>query len=378
MVRVSPYPPASRASGRVARRGRGHNPASTAGVPRRRQGPCRAHRLTSPGRSAIMLRREGIGAGGTASPQDRRPSRRDRRHPGLGPRREHGRRCGVQAVSWRRVVFAACLLAPACPAHAAGILGDTVEATCSAATKGDIASSTVTIVCGIPTEQAVEMMRLAASPVAGDRAELLRRLDAMIPAESRLRAEALAALLRDPRPDRCCPRAPDRQARRDREPLPGAARAGLGDPRRRPEGGPAQGRAKEALERGDLDRADALLKEVEQAQTAAADRPALELAATKAQRAGIALTRLRTGTPPACSRSGRAGAAGPRGGAARLLTMETRSPGTSYPGYSISRRTRSTGRATSSGTTRRSSRRSGSTTGSPTSAPASGSRSTGP
>jgi tetratricopeptide (TPR) repeat protein len=90
--------------------------------------------------------------------------------------------------------LAACLLllAPACPVRATGMFGDTVEATCSAATKGSVTNSTVTIVCGIPTKQAVEMMRLAASPAAGDRAELLRRLDAMIPAESRLRAEAIA------------------------------------------------------------------------------------------------------------------------------------------------------------------------------------------
>src|SRR3954470_1452043 len=146
----------------------------------------------------MVARRQGQARDGRASPQDRRPGRRHRRARARGlpapvPRhRERDRRCGVQAVSWWRVVFAACLLAPVCPAHAAGILGDTVEATCSAATKGDITNSTVTIVCGIPTEQAMEMMRLAASPAAGDRAELMRRLDAMIPAESRLRAEALA------------------------------------------------------------------------------------------------------------------------------------------------------------------------------------------
>jgi hypothetical protein len=185
-------------------------------------------------------------------------------------------------VSWWRVVLAACLLAPACPAHAAGILGDTVEATCSAATKGDITNSTVTIVCGIPTEQAMEMMRLAASPLAGDRAELLRRLDAMIPAESRLRAEALArffAILGQTgvAPERLTDKLVE-IARRYQE-LLAQVSATPGDD---PKVAQLKAGAKEALERGDLDRADALLREVEQAQTAAADRPALELAATKA------------------------------------------------------------------------------------------------
>jgi tetratricopeptide (TPR) repeat protein len=51
--------------------------------------------------------------------------------------------------------------------------------------------------------------------------------------------------------------------------------------------------AKAALERGELDRADALLVEVQGLQDAAADRLALEAAATRAQRAEVAGTRLR-------------------------------------------------------------------------------------
>ena len=50
-----------------------------------------------------------------------------------------------------------------------------------------------------------------------------------------------------------------------------------------------------ALAAPDLERADALLAEVQEIQDAAADRMALEAAATAAQRAGIALTRLRYG-----------------------------------------------------------------------------------
>ncbi len=53
--------------------------------------------------------------------------------------------------------------------------------------------------------------------------------------------------------------------------------------------------AKKALDRGDLDRADALLAEVQKAQDKAADPYTLEAAATRAQRAGIALTRLHYG-----------------------------------------------------------------------------------
>jgi hypothetical protein len=66
----------------------------------------------------------------------------------------------------------------------AAVIGDTVEATCSAGTKGDITNSTVTIVCGIPHEQAAEYMRLAVSGRPGDHTELLHRLDTMIPASS--------------------------------------------------------------------------------------------------------------------------------------------------------------------------------------------------
>jgi hypothetical protein len=43
----------------------------------------------------------------------------------------------------------------------------------------------------MPPEQVVELVRLAASPQAGDRAELLARLSALIPTSSQLRVEAI-------------------------------------------------------------------------------------------------------------------------------------------------------------------------------------------
>ena len=99
-----------------------------------------------------------------------------------------------------RALLAVCFLALAlAPSARAAVFEESVEANCSAGTKGDIANSTVTIVCGIPHEQAAEFVRLAVSGRPGDYAELLGRLDAMIPASSRLRAEALARFFDRPR-----------------------------------------------------------------------------------------------------------------------------------------------------------------------------------
>jgi hypothetical protein len=44
----------------------------------------------------------------------------------------------------------------------------------------------------MPTEQVVELVRLAASAQAGDRAELMARLSALVLASSQLRVEAIA------------------------------------------------------------------------------------------------------------------------------------------------------------------------------------------
>jgi hypothetical protein len=63
---------------------------------------------------------------------------------------------------------------------------------CASAVGGDVRDSTITTVCGMPPEQVVELVRLAASPQAGDRAELMVRVRALIPASSQLRVEAIA------------------------------------------------------------------------------------------------------------------------------------------------------------------------------------------
>ncbi len=75
----------------------------------------------------------------------------------------------------------------------AQFLGDRTEARdCALAVGGHVTNSPTTVVCGIPHEQVREFMRLAVSGRPGDYTELLQRLDALIPATSRLRAEALA------------------------------------------------------------------------------------------------------------------------------------------------------------------------------------------
>ena len=63
---------------------------------------------------------------------------------------------------------------------------------CATAVGGDVRDTTITTVCGMPSEQVVELVRLAASPQAGDRAELMARLMALVPASSQLRVEAIA------------------------------------------------------------------------------------------------------------------------------------------------------------------------------------------
>ena len=58
--------------------------------------------------------------------------------------------------------------------------------------QGDIADSTINVVCGWTQAQVAEVVRLAVSPVAADRAELMARLDELLPASSSLRVEAVA------------------------------------------------------------------------------------------------------------------------------------------------------------------------------------------
>src|SRR5215467_15247467 len=64
------------------------------------------------------------------------------------------------------------------PASAQLFGSRSVEAAgCASAVGGDVRDSTITIVCGTPPAQVVELVRLAASPLAGDRAELFARLN---------------------------------------------------------------------------------------------------------------------------------------------------------------------------------------------------------
>src|SRR4051812_45366568 len=81
------------------------------------------------------------------------------------------------------------------PVALAQLVGDRVEASCSAVARGSVTNSTVTVICGMPHEQVVELVGLAASPNAGDRAALYVRLNAIIPANSRFPVEAVARFL---------------------------------------------------------------------------------------------------------------------------------------------------------------------------------------
>src|SRR2546427_11273114 len=84
----------------------------------------------------------------------------------------------------------------AAQAASAQLVGSrSVQATsCASAVGGDVRDSTITTVCGMSSEQVVELVRLAASPQAGDRAELMARLSALVPASSQLRVEAITKL----------------------------------------------------------------------------------------------------------------------------------------------------------------------------------------
>src|SRR5215471_17669382 len=77
----------------------------------------------------------------------------------------------------------------------AQLVGDRLQANCASVVRGSVENSTVTVICGMPPEQVVELVKLAASPSAGDRAALLARLNAIIPANSRFSVEAIARFL---------------------------------------------------------------------------------------------------------------------------------------------------------------------------------------
>src|SRR5262249_54277480 len=96
-----------------------------------------------------------------------------------------------RALSRLAIAVTFTLLAQAASAQLVG--SRSVQATgCGVAAAGDVRDSTITTVCGMPPEQVVELVRLAASPQAGDRAELMVRVRAIIPASSQLRVEAIA------------------------------------------------------------------------------------------------------------------------------------------------------------------------------------------
>jgi hypothetical protein len=82
----------------------------------------------------------------------------------------------------------------AAPAHAQ-LIGDRTLANCASVTRGSVENSTVTVICGVPPEQMVEMVRLAASPNPADHDTLIARLNAILPANSHFPAEAVARFL---------------------------------------------------------------------------------------------------------------------------------------------------------------------------------------
>jgi hypothetical protein len=82
----------------------------------------------------------------------------------------------------------------AAPARAQ-LIGDRTQANCASVTRGSVENSTVTVICGMPPEQVVEMVRLAASPNAADHDTLIARLNAVLPSNSHFPAEAVARFL---------------------------------------------------------------------------------------------------------------------------------------------------------------------------------------
>ena len=74
------------------------------------------------------------------------------------------------------------------------VLGDEL-ADCASVTRSNLQSSPVTVICAMPHERLVELVKIAASPAAGNRAALLVRLNAIVPANSRFPVEAVARFL---------------------------------------------------------------------------------------------------------------------------------------------------------------------------------------
>ena len=86
------------------------------------------------------------------------------------------------------------LLATAVAASPIQVLGDEL-ADCASVTRSNVQSSPVTVICGMPREQLVELVKLAASSSAENRAALLVQLNAIVPANSRFPVEAVVRFL---------------------------------------------------------------------------------------------------------------------------------------------------------------------------------------
>ncbi|MGP3699728.1 hypothetical protein [Rhodobacter sp. NSM] len=87
----------------------------------------------------------------------------------------------------RTSLLAAIIALPA----SAQIKGDEQVLNCSALVQSDMVDSSIKVICGISSEQMVEMMRLAISKRPEDYSELLAKLEALTPREAQLKAESL-------------------------------------------------------------------------------------------------------------------------------------------------------------------------------------------
>src|SRR4029077_17531925 len=74
-------------------------------------------------------------------------------------------------------------------------LGDRVEANCSLGAAGSVDIGPAAVLCGLPPDQLAGLVKLAASPSAGDRAVLFVRLHEIVPRNSRFPVEAVARFL---------------------------------------------------------------------------------------------------------------------------------------------------------------------------------------
>ena len=92
------------------------------------------------------------------------------------------KRFGGRPLSHLAIAVTLTLVAQAASAQLVGSRSVQATGCASAAVGGDVRDTTITTVCGMPSEQVVELVRLAASPQAGDRAELMARLEEAVAA----------------------------------------------------------------------------------------------------------------------------------------------------------------------------------------------------